>query len=152
MPKGCEKMNYQEFMQIAGYEVSYETYKNIIEPMYMTTDIIDKKEFCKCFSKKLFAIKPTDKLVKELRDMAKDLQYAAKYGLYVGDKMTEFKKLCSDYQKRQYNNLDYYFEYANDSYYSYTSHTYRKVCERDYIKSLVITHKDGYKTTLDLIF
>ena len=145
-------MNHQEFMQIAGYEVSYETYKNIIEPMYMTTDIIDKKEFCKSFSKKLFAIKPTDKLVKELRDMAKDLQYAAKYGLYVGDKMTDFKKLCSDYQKRQYNNDYYEFEFANDSYYDYTHGCYRKIYERDFIKSLVIFHKDGYKTTLDLIF
>lgn len=145
-------MNYEEFKRIAGYEVSYETYKNIIEPMYMSTDIIDKKEFCKSFSKKLFAIKPTDKLVKELRELAKELQYAAKYGLCVADKMDEFRKLCEDYQKRQYNNLDYYFEYANESFFSYSSHTYRKVYDRDYIKALVITHKDGFKTTLDLIF
>ena len=106
-----KEMNYEEFIKIAGYEVSFETYKKVIEPMYMSTDIIDKKEFCKSFSKKLFGIKSTDKLLKEINKTAKfmkentdrELQRKAWY---------EFKELCEDYTKRTY--LANYYTYDKD--------------------------------------
>ena len=44
--KGDKTMTRSEFEKLAGYEVSAETYKNIIEPMYMNTDW-DKMTFVK---------------------------------------------------------------------------------------------------------
>lgn len=48
-------MMKHEFERIAGYEVSAEDYNNIIEPMYMATDL-SKEEFVKTISKKRFAV------------------------------------------------------------------------------------------------
>ncbi len=53
-----------EFETLAGYEVSTEDYNNIIEPMYMATNL-SKEEFVKTVSKKRFALvrKPEEKAV-----------------------------------------------------------------------------------------
>ena len=48
-------MMKHEFEAIAGYEVSTEDYNNIIEPMYMATNL-SKAEFVKTISKKRFAV------------------------------------------------------------------------------------------------
>ena len=57
-------MMKHEFEQIAGYEVSWEDYNNIIEPMYMATNL-SKEEFVKTLSKKRFQVirKPEEKPV-----------------------------------------------------------------------------------------
>ena len=44
-------MMKHEFEKLAGYEVSYEDYTKIIEPMYMATDL-SKAEFVKCIDRK----------------------------------------------------------------------------------------------------
>ena len=44
-------MLHEEFEHIAGYEVTYETYKNIIEPMYTALDL-PKAEFVKLLNRK----------------------------------------------------------------------------------------------------
>lgn len=44
-----------EFEELAGYEVSTEDYENIIEPMYIATNLT-KAEFVKVIDKKRFAI------------------------------------------------------------------------------------------------
>ena len=46
-------MMHKEFEQIAGYEVSYEDYTNIIEPMYMAVNL-SKQEFVKLLDRKQF--------------------------------------------------------------------------------------------------
>lgn len=48
-------MMKHEFEELAGYEVSVEDYNNIIEPMYMATNL-SKTEFVKTISKKRFAV------------------------------------------------------------------------------------------------
>ena len=57
-------MMKHEFEALAGYEVSYEDYDKIIEPMYMATTL-SKEEFVKVIDKKRFAIvkKETEKPV-----------------------------------------------------------------------------------------
>lgn len=50
-------MMHHEFEQIAGYEVSYEDYTNIIEPMYMATNL-SKQDFVKTINRKAFEKKP----------------------------------------------------------------------------------------------
>lgn len=46
-------MMKHEFETLAGYEVSREDYDNIIEPMYMATNL-SKQDFVKTISKKRF--------------------------------------------------------------------------------------------------
>lgn len=65
-------MMKHEFEQIAGYEVSDKDYNEIIEPMYMATNL-DKVEFVKTLDKKRFALKPLNKIEKEMKQIAKHL-------------------------------------------------------------------------------
>ncbi len=55
-------MMKQEFEALAGYEVSAEDYNNIIEPMYMATDL-SKQEFVKTINRKNFEVKHEGKKV-----------------------------------------------------------------------------------------
>ena len=65
-------MMWKEFETLAGYEVSYEDYANIIEPMYMATDL-SKQDFIKCIDRKRFAVVPrTEKDV--IREMKKEVK------------------------------------------------------------------------------
>ena len=72
-------MMWEEFEKIAGYEVSYEDYHNIIEPMYMAVpETVSKQEFVKMLDKKRFAKVPVatqkKKLVKEMKKVAERLR------------------------------------------------------------------------------
>lgn len=67
-------MMYQEFEEIAGYEVSYEDYTNIIEPMYMALpDNVSKQQFVKMLDKKAFALPTKKEMVKEMKKIANHL-------------------------------------------------------------------------------
>ena len=46
-----------EFEEIAGYKVTDEDYNNIIEPMYMATNL-SKQDFVKTLNRKQFEVKP----------------------------------------------------------------------------------------------
>lgn len=94
-------MMKQEFEALAGYEVSAEDYNNIIEPMYMATNL-NKAEFVKTINKKRFALKPLKSIVKEMKELAKSLEetcthytdYETKDKLYA---------LAEEYIGRKYN-------------------------------------------------
>lgn len=49
-------MMKSEFEAIAGYKVSHKDYYDIIEPMYMATNL-DKYEFVETINKKRFKVK-----------------------------------------------------------------------------------------------
>lgn len=67
-------MMHEEFMKIAGYEVSYEDYTNIIEPMYMATNL-SKEDFIKVIDRKRFDIGAEKKrLLKKMKMIAKHLK------------------------------------------------------------------------------
>jgi len=53
-------MMKHEFEAMAGYEVTNETYDNIIEPMYMATNL-SKQEFIKTLNRKALEYKPVRK-------------------------------------------------------------------------------------------
>ena len=53
-------MMKHEFEKLAGYEVTNETYDNIIEPMYMATNL-SKSEFIKTLNRKALEYKPVRK-------------------------------------------------------------------------------------------
>lgn len=73
-------MMWKEFENIAGYEVSYEDYTKVIEPMYMATDL-SKQDFVKCLDRKRFDLGYKRKVekkkmvaqMKELARIMKDL-------------------------------------------------------------------------------
>ena len=66
-------MMKQEFEELAGYEVTWEDYTNIIEPMYMAVEL-SKAEFVKVIDKKRFALRSFDKLISTMKAYAKDLK------------------------------------------------------------------------------
>ena len=70
-------MMHEEFMKIAGYKVSYEDYKNAIEPMYMAMpDGISKEEFATMLDRSRFEVKKTEAELRqeqEYRDRMTDL-------------------------------------------------------------------------------
>ena len=61
-----------EFENLAGYEVSNDDYNNIIEPMYMATNL-SKEEFVKVIDKKRFALKTKKQYIAEMKKIAKHL-------------------------------------------------------------------------------
>lgn len=68
-------MMREEFERLAGYEVRWEDYTNIIEPMYMACpEWVTKEQFVKMIDKKRFALKSLDKIEKEMKKIAKHLQ------------------------------------------------------------------------------
>lgn len=66
-------MMKHEFERIAGYEVSWTDYNNIIEPMYMATNLT-KEDFVKTLDKKRFALKPRSWYVKQMKEIAQHLK------------------------------------------------------------------------------
>lgn len=47
---------WEEFEKLAGYEVTYEDYANVIEPMYNATNL-SKAQFVKTLNRKAFDLK-----------------------------------------------------------------------------------------------
>ena len=91
-------MMWEEFEKIAGYEVSYEDYKNVIEPMYMATNM-SKQEFVKCLDRKRFALKTKKEIVDEMRKItAKIVEKLGHVSHYEEDDALEALK--REYEKR----------------------------------------------------
>ena len=67
-------MMWKEFEEIAGYEVSYKTYHDIIEPMYTAVpDSISKQQFVQMLDKKAFALPSPQSLLKTVKREAQHL-------------------------------------------------------------------------------
>lgn len=103
-------MMWKEFEEIAGYEVSYETYHNVIEPMYMAIPgSISKQQFVKMLNKKEFALPSAQSYMKIVKAEAKHL--------------FEICGLCSDYESearmeraaKDYAKRKFGLDWANDS-------------------------------------
>ena len=62
-----------EFEALAGYEVSVSDYDNIIEPMYMATQL-SKAEFVKVICKERFALKSREEIIQEMKGLAEHLK------------------------------------------------------------------------------
>ena len=93
-------MMKQEFEAIAGYEVSTEDYNNIIEPMYMATNL-NKLEFVETINKKRFALKTRKQLQNEMKKLANEIaencEHCSQY-----DKEEELDRMAKSYFKRFY--------------------------------------------------
>lgn len=65
-------MMKHEFEALAGYEVSFEDYNRVIEPMYMATEL-SKEDFVKCIDRKRFALPTKAELLAAMRKEVKHL-------------------------------------------------------------------------------
>ena len=65
-------MMKQEFEALAGYEVSFQDYNEIIEPMYMATNL-SKQDFVKCIDRKRFALPTKKEIVRAMKKEAAHL-------------------------------------------------------------------------------
>ena len=121
-------MMYQEFMEIAGYEVSVEDYNNIIEPMYMALSDVTKQDFVKMIDKKRFALPTKRQIVNQMKKLAKHLQETCE--LYTDyDAKDELEKIARDYAKRFYyidcaKNINSYVFFN----YEYTCKEFKRGC------------------------
>lgn len=72
-------MMWAEFEQIAGYEVSFEDYTNIIEPMYNATNLT-KGEFVKTLNRKAFDLKVKKQdMIKQMKAIAEERKANAEH-------------------------------------------------------------------------
>lgn len=65
-------MMKHEFEALAGYEVTWNDYKDIIEPMYMATTL-NKQDFVKVVDKKRFALPTKAQMQRSMKRIAKHL-------------------------------------------------------------------------------
>lgn len=72
-----------EFEKIAGYEVDFNTYNNVIEPMYMASSL-SKEDFVKALNKKAFALPTKAQLINKMKNLAKQIKENYEH-IYIGD-------------------------------------------------------------------
>lgn len=128
-------MMKSEFEALAGYEVSTEDYNNIIEPMYMATNLT-KSEFVQTISKKRFALKPLKTIEKEMKKIAKEIESECTH-VCTYDLENELKEKINEYIGRKYEGYSKYIRFF------FNSET-KQSCY--YIKSVEIYTKEYYRT------
>lgn len=104
----------EEFENLAGYEVSYDDYKKIIEPMYMATNL-NKEEFVQTINKKRFALKSKAQLLKEIKTLAENIADIAGHDTF-HEEERQLRALIKEYCERFYKcenfNLFGVYEYS----------------------------------------
>lgn len=93
-----------EFETLAGYEVSTKDYNEIIEPMYMATNL-SKEEFVKTISKKRFALRSLKSIIKEMKTIAKEIENNC-YIYYTKDLSEQLENLFNEYIGRKYEGMN----------------------------------------------
>lgn len=94
-------MMKSEFEALAGYEVSFEDYSSIIEPMYMATNL-SKQDFVKCIDRTRFALPTRRQMINKMKKVAKHLfDICGRYTDYEAEEQLE--KLAKAFAARIYN-------------------------------------------------
>lgn len=143
-------MMHKEFEELAGYEVSYETYTNIIEPMYMATNV-SKQEFVKMLDKKAFALPTQKQMIREMKKIANFLFENCGISSYHEEK-NKLDKIAKEYAKRFYgidwtNDMNSYV-FCNTKY-AYCGHVMERGCSFPY--ELVIGRKSTDYERIQLV-
>ena len=103
-------MMKEEFEQLAGYEVTWSDYNNIIEPMYVATDL-SKADFIKTLNKSRFALKSENMYIKELKRLAHSLKDTCEHYTDV-ETLQDFERTIFAYIDRvwgEYRNKDVHY-------------------------------------------
>ena len=93
-------MMKQEFEQLAGYEVSFQDYTNIIEPMYMAVNLT-KAEFVKTIDKKRFALPTKAELKRKMRKIANEIFEGCGLRSFWEEEQ-ELDRIAKEYARRFY--------------------------------------------------
>jgi len=91
-------MMKHEFEALAGYEVSEEDYRTIIEPMYMATHL-EKSQFVKCIDAKRFKLKSKKQLINKMKIISRHLRATCTHYTDYSAR-EELDTLFAEYQKR----------------------------------------------------
>ena len=95
-------MMWKEFEELAGYEVSFKDYSEIIEPMYMATNL-SKQEFVKVIDRKRFALKTKKQIINRMKKLANSLMETCEH--YTDwDAKNEIEALLKEYRERFWDN------------------------------------------------
>ena len=89
-----------EFEELAGYEVPFETYTNIIEPMYTATNL-SKQAFVKLIDRKAVALPTKGELKREMRKLAAVIFEGCGLRTY-HEEERRIDRLAKEYAKRAY--------------------------------------------------
>ena len=135
-------MMHEEFEKLAGYEVSYEDYHNIIEPMYMATNL-SKVDFIKCLDPKRFSKQyKLAEMKKEIKKLAKIIFEGCGIRIY-HDEENRMNDLAKAYAGLKYN-LNWVSDLKSYVYftrgYAYCGIKQDRGCS--YLKELVIGRDD----------
>lgn len=107
-------MMHEEFEKLMGCNVKYDTYVNIIEPMYMALPNVSKEDFCKLLNKKAIEIKPITKYRTEIKKIMIHLRDTCeKYTDYEAKERLEslLRNMINDYNWKGYwIENGYYYE------------------------------------------
>lgn len=107
-------MMHEEFEKLMGCNVKYDTYVNIIEPMYMALSNVSKEDFCKLLNKKAIELKPIVKYRSEAKEIMKHLRETCEH--YTDNDAIEkleslLSAMCSDYDWKGFTiEYAYYYE------------------------------------------
>lgn len=97
----------QEFEALAGYEVSFKDYNEVIEPMYMATNL-SKQDFVKCIDKKRFALRTEKQLLTAMRKEAKHIMETAEH--YTDfESRDRLDNIVTEYTERFWAGLQWFF-------------------------------------------
>lgn len=99
------KMMWKEFEEIAGYEVSYKTYTEIIEPMYNAVNL-DKRAFIKLLDKKALALPTKAEMKKSMRKVANKVFQNCGIKSFI-EEFDEIEKTAQEYAKRFYGETSF---------------------------------------------
>lgn len=119
-------MMHEEFMKLAGYEVSYKDYIEIIEPMYLAVDL-SKEEFIKCIDKKRFALRSEKTVIKEMRKVANIIKDNCTHFID-HDNYEKLEALAKELMSR-YRAVSYYIESTEKLYNNYYHSTCYYPCK-----------------------
>ena len=134
-------MMWKEFEEIAGYEVTFEDYSKIIEPMYMAIpEGISKKEFVAMLDKKRFAIPTAGEYLAKVRREAKILRHICGHRCdYEAERRAE--EAAKAYAKRKWG-IDW--SHDSESYvYFLREYEYEGMRGCSYPSVLVVGRKGG---------
>ena len=92
-------MMHDEFMKIAGYEVSYKDYTDIIEPMYMAVDL-SKEEFVKTINKDRFALRPIGDIITDMQAIGEERKTHCTH-FYDSTASDRLDSLITEYMERK---------------------------------------------------
>lgn len=129
-------MNKQEFEKIAGYEVSFDTYTDIIEPMYMSVSL-SKQSFVNFIHREAVELRSGQDMIEEMKRAAKCLKETC--DIYVYETVDKHFNIISTAFEERFTPVNYAYIFNFNS---------GKI--GDYPESLELVEANTYQTVIKI--